>query len=189
MNDIGRKMGIVLAFVLAGLLAAGPALAEKPDWAGSGKHERKDSGPKSDKRDQREYRENHRKGGGDRDDQRGDRHARTEHRDGPRLGAYFTDRHRTLVREYYVQHYRGGHCPPGLTKKGNGCMPPGLAKKWRKGYALPRDVVYYDLPASIVIELGAPPALHRYVRVGTDILLIAIGTGLVVDAIEDLSGM
>ncbi len=196
MNHIGRKMGSVLAFALAGLLVAGPALAEKPDWAGGGKHERKDSGSKggskNDKRDHREYRDDRddrKKGGGDRDDRRGDRHSRTEQRDGPRVGAYFTDRHRVLVREYYVEQYRGGHCPPGLKKKGNGCMPPGLAKKWRKGYPLPRDVVYYDPPVSIVIELGAPPALHRYVRVGADILLIAIGTGLVVDAIEDLSRM
>jgi len=37
-----------------------------------------------------------------------------------------------------------------------------------------------------VVQLGAPPAGHRYVRVANDILLIAIGTSMVVDAIEDL---
>ena len=26
--------------------------------------------------------------------------------------------------------YNGGRCPPGLAKKGNGCMPPGQAKKY-----------------------------------------------------------
>ncbi len=210
MSDIGRKTGITFAFAFAAMIGTGPALADKPDWAGGGKHERKaaeskggskgdksDRSDRSDRSDHRNDRNEARKGGGDRDrdDHRGDRgdrddhHSRTEHRDGPRVGAYFNDRHRVLVREYYVEQYRGGHCPPGLAKKRNGCMPPGLAKKWRKGYALPRDVVYYDPPASIVIELGAPPALHRYVRVGADILLIAIGTGLVVDAIEDLSRM
>jgi Ni/Co efflux regulator RcnB len=65
-------------------------------------------------------------------------------------------------------------------------MPPGLARKWSKGRPLPRDVVFYDLPPAIVLEIGAPPAGHRYVRVAADILLIAIGTGMVVDAIEDL---
>jgi Ni/Co efflux regulator RcnB len=34
--------------------------------------------------------------------------------------------------------------------------------------------------------LGYPPAGHRYVRVAADILLIAVGTGMVVDAIEDI---
>ena len=33
---------------------------------------------------------------------------------------------------------------------------------------------------------AVPPSGHKYVRVAADILLIAIGTGLVVDAIEDL---
>jgi Ni/Co efflux regulator RcnB len=34
--------------------------------------------------------------------------------------------------------------------------------------------------------LGTPPAGHKFVRVASDILLIAVGTSLVVDAIEDL---
>jgi len=38
----------------------------------------------------------------------------------------------------------------------------------------------------LVVQLGIPPAGHRYVRVAADILLIAVGTGLVIDAIEDL---
>jgi len=28
--------------------------------------------------------------------------------------------------------YSRGHCPPGLAKKG--CIPPGQATKWRRGY-------------------------------------------------------
>jgi len=38
----------------------------------------------------------------------------------------------------------------------------------------------------VIVEIGVPPPGHRYVRVATDILMIAIGTGLVVDAIQDL---
>jgi len=38
------------------------------------------------------------------------------------------------------------------------------------------------------VDLGPPPAGHRYVRVGLDILMIAIGTGMIVDAIQDLGG-
>lgn len=102
---------------------------------------------------------------------------------------YFTDHHRHAVSEYYGRTYRAGKCPPGLAKKQNGCMPPGQAKKWHVGKPLPRDVVYYSVPRSLVIELGAPPYGHKYVRVGADILMIAIGTGMVVDAINDLGRM
>jgi Ni/Co efflux regulator RcnB len=101
-------------------------------------------------------------------------------------GSFFADRHRVTVREYYGGEYQRGHCPPGLAKKNNGCMPPGQAKKWHVGRPLPREVIFYNLPPSLVVSIGAPPAGHRYVRVAADILLIAIGTGMVVDAIEDL---
>jgi Ni/Co efflux regulator RcnB len=46
--------------------------------------------------------------------------------------------------------------------------------------------VFYELPPKLAFEVGPPPAGHRYVRVAGDILLIAVGTGLVVDAINDL---
>jgi len=68
-------------------------------------------------------------------------------------------------------------------------MPPGQAKKWQVGRPLPHDVVYYDLPSDIVVQLGTPPAGHRFVRVASDILLMAVGTGMVVDAIQDLNDM
>jgi Ni/Co efflux regulator RcnB len=103
--------------------------------------------------------------------------------------AHFEDRHRVVVREYYVQEYRSGHCPPGLRKKHNGCMPPGQAKKWKKGRPLPREVIYYEVPPALVVQIGTPPPGYRYVRVASDILMIAIGTGMVIDAIQDLGRM
>jgi Ni/Co efflux regulator RcnB len=65
-------------------------------------------------------------------------------------------------------------------------MPPGKYKKWKKGRPLSRTVIYHDLPPAIIVEIGVPPRGHKYVRVAADILLIAVGTGIVVDAIEDL---
>jgi Ni/Co efflux regulator RcnB len=102
---------------------------------------------------------------------------------------HFEDRQRTIVREYYVTEYRSGHCPPGLAKKHNGCMPPGQAKKWRVGQPLPREVIYYEVPQPLVVRLGPPPPGYRYVRVAADILMIAVGTGLVIDAIADLGNL
>ena len=163
MRRIALHTSYALAILIAGTLAAGPVLADKPAWAGNGnKHE------KNDKRD--EGRDQ------DRDSQ------------GRKGGGHFSDEHRQVVREYYGEQFRTGRCPPGLAKKNNGCMPPGQAKKWRVGRPLPRDVIYYDVPPALVVQIGRPPSGYRYVRVAGDILMIAIGTGMVVDAIQDLGG-
>lgn len=104
-----------------------------------------------------------------------------------RYHGYFDDHHRNLVRDYYMEEFRAGHCPPGLAKKHNGCMPPGQAKKWRIGAPLPRSVIYYDLPSALAMQLGMPPAGYRYGLVDGDILLLAIGTGMVVDALSNIN--
>lgn len=98
----------------------------------------------------------------------------------------FGDQDRRVVSDYYGGQVKAGHCPPGLAKKGNGCMPPGQAKKWARGRPLPADVVFYDLPRDLIVRLPPPPEGHRYVRVAGDVLLIAIGTSMVVDAVQDI---
>ena len=54
------------------------------------------------------------------------------------------------------------------------------------GQPLPAGVVIYDVPPPLVVRIGVPPPGYRYVRVASDILMIAVGTSLVVDAIRDL---
>jgi hypothetical protein len=98
----------------------------------------------------------------------------------------FAPRQEEAVRGYYYEEYRHGRCPPGLAKKGNGCMPPGQAKQWRRGQPLPRHVEAHELPPNLVVQIGSPPQGYRYVRVADDVLMIAVGTGIVVDAIQDL---
>jgi Ni/Co efflux regulator RcnB len=102
------------------------------------------------------------------------------------IGEYFHDDQRRAAVEYYGARKANGHCPPGLAKKNNGCMPPGQAKKWAKGQPLPNTVVWYPVPQAVTVKIGLPPKGYRYVRVANDILMIAIGTSMVVDAIEDL---
>jgi len=136
--------------------AAGSALAEKPAWAGKGK-------PATDARG----------------DGPGGPH-------GPAATQHFTDEMRRIILDYYGVQARKGHCPPGLAKKNNGCMPPGLAKQWQRGRPLPPGVVFHDLPREILLRLPPPPPHHRFVRIAGDILLIAIGTSIVLDAIEDI---
>lgn len=110
----------------------------------------------------------------------------TQSNDSVRIDFRFGDQDRRLVRDYYGGQAKGGKCPPGLAKKGNGCMPPGQAKKWAMGRPLPRDIVYYDLPRDLVVRLPPPPSGHRYVQVAGDVLLIAVGSSMVVDAIQDI---
>lgn len=167
------QRNFVLMLVITGLFAAGSAFADKPDWAGADKH----GGKPQEWRKQEA--KSHDKGGKKQVDERHEGSARK----------HFDDRQRSVVHDYYVESYRAGRCPPGLAKKNNGCLPPGQAKKWIVGRPLPQGVVTYDLPPQVVVSLGVPPSGHRYVRVAGDILLIAIGTGLVVDAIQDLGGL
>lgn len=162
----------VVVLFMASMLTSAPVFAEKPSWAGN---------EKGDKREQ-----NGRQGDSSKRDSGMHALAEREGRDGGRH-EYFGDQQRSVVREYYAELFRKGRCPPGLAKKSNGCVPPGQVKRWEIGRPLPREVTYYDLPPAVVIKIGLPPEGHRYVRVASDILLIAVGTGMIVDAIEDLS--
>ena len=173
MKPFSLKMKSVLACVAGAILAAGPVMAEKPSWAGSGK------GGKDQRTDQRDEQRSERRDGDEKSLRSGDR---------PSAGkrGHFDERHQVMVREYYVEQYSRGRCPPGLAKKHNGCMPPGQAKKWEIGRPLPSEVIYYAVPQTLVVQIGPPPSGYRYVRVASDVLMIAIGTGMVVDAIQDL---
>src|SRR5690606_29600377 len=149
-----------IAVLVAGLLASTPALADKPAWAGEGGNG-KPAQVQKDKADDARVRRGDRNGRDGRDERNGrdalDRADRDERydrgaREAPRRRVYFRDRDRTAVHNYYAEQYRRGTCPPGLAKKRNGCLPPGQAKRWRIGEPLPRDLRYYDVPASIVYE-------------------------------------
>jgi Ni/Co efflux regulator RcnB len=160
-------MNVVIAalFLVAGLMSAASVSADPPSWASGGKG------------NQHKPKEHH-AANDDRQDERGRDH-----------GRHFSERDYVVVREYYHQEFRQGKCPPGLAKKNNGCLPPGQAKKWQVGRPLPTTVVYYELPPAVIVQLPPPKAGYRYVRVASDILVIAIGTGMVVDAIQDLGRM
>ncbi len=166
---------LCLALTLAASWSA--AHAGKPQWVedghhprekghhgGGGEHERRSAGPRADA-------------------------ARGGVSVNIHIGQYFNDEQRHVARDYYEPRWRAGKCPPGLAKKGHGCRPPGHAKHWHRGQPLPRHVVYYPVPASVQVRLGTPPADHKFVRVAADILLIAVGTGMVIDAIEDLGSL
>ena len=99
----------------------------------------------------------------------------------------FNDRDRDEVRRYWVDSYGRGNCPPGLAKKHNGCLPPGQAKKrYVVGQRLPATVVIQPLPPVLVTRLGPAPRGYEYAVVDGDVVKLAVGTRLVVDAISAL---
>ncbi|TWO69417.1 hypothetical protein FN976_19205 [Caenimonas sedimenti] len=189
----------LLAVLIAAAFCAGPALADKDDKGGkhhdkaekhAQKHEDK-AERKAGKHAEKAAKQQHKEAMKDRRDD--DRDGRPGHRVARRdlpPGGYFNDRHRESVRTYYVQHYgHGKSCPPGLAKKNNGCQPPGHAKRWNVGQPLPRDVVYYTVPQPVLVRLPPQPQGYRYVHVGGDVLLIAIGTLMVIDGMDGLLRM
>lgn len=95
----------------------------------------------------------------------------------------FDDGHRKAVRGYWVEKHGRGNCPPGLAKKGNGCLPPGQAKK-RYVVGRPLPVVFDPVPEVLITRLGPVPAGYQYVMVDGDVLKMAVGTRLVIDAID-----
>jgi hypothetical protein len=99
----------------------------------------------------------------------------------------FTTSQRDAARGWYAEKFGHGNCPPGLAKKHNGCLPPGQAKKrYAVGQAFPHGVVYGPVPSDLSARIGPPPSGYLYVSLDGDLLKLAVGTLLVVDAIDGL---
>lgn len=96
---------------------------------------------------------------------------------------------RVIIEDYLNQHERRKNCPPGLAKKHNGCLPPGIARKYTVGAPLPAGVRWSPVPQDLLAMLTPPPRGYRYVKVDHDVLLIGEATKKVIDAVELLSAV
>lgn len=159
----------LLPIVLVSFLSVSTAAAQRPSQGGNGDDGKREENQQGDDK----------RGKKDKKD-KGDKHDRQD----LKIGGFFRDQQRTVVRDYYGTQYRSGHCPPGLAKKNNGCMPPGQAKKWAVGQPLSRDVTVYSVPLTLSRSLGTPPSGYKYVRVASDILLLTLGSNVIVDALQ-----
>lgn len=102
-----------------------------------------------------------------------------------RVTVVFDTTQRGAVRSYFLDTYGRGNCPPGLAKKNNGCLPPGQAKKrYVVGQRLPSGIMVVDLPPQLSVRIGEAPAGYRYGLLDGDLVKLAVGTMLVVDAVE-----
>lgn len=80
-------------------------------------------------------------------------------------------------------------CPPGLAKRDNGCLPPGIAKKrYFIGQKLPEGIPYELITDLQYYGLTPPNGNWLYYMVDDDILRIADDTFTVLEAFEILFG-
>lgn len=160
-----------VATLLLIALPALPALAGKPDNPGKGKGKGNSSNSH---------------GGGSNDGGShgtGGSQGGGGHHEAPR----FSSHDRDFWHEYWRGEYAHGNCPPGLAKKHNGCMPPGQAKKrYVIGQPLPAGFVVLPVPALLLPRLAPSPPGYYYGMIDGDLVQLAVGTMLVVDAIEGL---
>jgi hypothetical protein len=106
---------------------------------------------------------------------------------GATVTVVFASREREIARTYFVERHGKGGCPPGLAKKNNGCLPPGQAKKrYAVGQPLSHGIRYEPVPHELELRLGPAPHGYAYVMLDGDLLKLAVGTALVVDAIQGL---
>jgi hypothetical protein len=82
-------------------------------------------------------------------------------------GAYFNDKARAAVRSWYAAH------PVQGAAAGSG---------WKIGEKLPSGSA--AVPAALAAKLPKIPPGHQYVVLNGDVLLVAAGSGMVVDAID-----
>jgi hypothetical protein len=86
----------------------------------------------------------------------------------------FTEIEKRLIREYYAG---SGHAVPDD-------LPPGIRKRLARGKGPPPGIAKRYLPSDLEGRLPARSGVERRV-VGTDVVLVAIATNVVLDIIFD----
>ena len=85
-------------------------------------------------------------------------------------------------------HSQPKSCPPGLAAKNNGCLPPGIAKRYTVGQVLPEGIPYELITDLAYYGLNKPDGEWLYYLVDGDVLRIADDVFTVLEAFEILFG-
>lgn len=96
------------------------------------------------------------------------------------VAALITIAERTLILGYVDRHRSS--LPASLASAKP--LPPGIAKKIARGGSLPPGIAKRYLPNDLSVQLPPRPG-YEWVVVGTDVLLIAAATGLIIDILAD----
>jgi len=92
----------------------------------------------------------------------------------------FSERDRTIIRDYYRSDYRG--LPPGLAKQGK--APPGHAFRMQRHQGIPPGVTWETLPADLERRLSRLPDGYVRIVIGADVAILHTRTRVVLDVIE-----
>ena len=82
----------------------------------------------------------------------------------------------------YLDHHRSTLPTPLASAKP---LPPGIAKKVARGGSLPPGIAKRYLPNDLLVQLPPRPGC-QWVVVGTDVLLVAAATGVIIDILDDV---
>jgi hypothetical protein len=97
----------------------------------------------------------------------------------------FTVRDRELFAAWAAAEYGKGKCPPGLLKRESQCLTRGHPRKrYTVGLPLPAGVVPAPVPLDLSRRVGMPPIGYRYGMIDGDLVKLAVGSGLAVDALD-----
>jgi hypothetical protein len=88
----------------------------------------------------------------------------------------FSEIEKRLIREYYAAH---GHAAAADN------LPPGIRKKLARGKPLPPGIAKRFLPGELESQLPAHGGTVRRV-VGSDVVLVAAATGVILDILFDV---
>jgi hypothetical protein len=88
----------------------------------------------------------------------------------------FSEIERRLIREYYVQR---------APAAGQDSLPPGIRKKLARGKPLPPGIAKRMLPSDLDARLPVRAGAVRQV-IGSDVVLIAVATNIVLDILFDV---
>jgi len=91
------------------------------------------------------------------------------------VGGLITVAERAIIGDYLDQN-RGQFA-------GVQALPPGIARKVARGGALPPGIAKKTLPGGLLAQLPARPGQEWRV-VGTDLLIVEIATGVIVDVLK-----
>jgi hypothetical protein len=99
-----------------------------------------------------------------------------------------TTRVRARNRTVVTPNYGANACPPGLAAKGNGCLPPGQARKlFNVGQRIPTGYNFYtpysDLPLAYRDQYGLTDG-YRYIRRDQSLYVVDPTTSLVTRIID-----
>lgn len=108
----------------------------------------------------------------------------------PTLNITVPQRDRDAALAYYRDEAAAGRCPAPLVRSGKSCgAPPAGGRAWKIDQPLPEGVKAEAPPPALIAKLGASPAGYQYARIGTDIVIIGVGTRAVAALVVDLSKM